>query len=130
MAAVSWWLAVVLAVGTMLILFIAWGFRCSDDDTQLDSQIDDSAAQQHHTPLMRERAEPVAAPRGTTQDSTASVDSNAPVPNRLCCVCQAKKISVVVIPCGHACMCRKCSFAASKCPVCAGSIQAQQRFFW
>jgi hypothetical protein len=131
------WLAVILAVGTMLILFIAWGFRCQrNDDTEYDPA-ERTTAPPMRTPLMRENTDNIVAaaqpptPRGTTGgESTVISEGGAPTEPRTCCVCMVKPIQVVVIPCGHACMCRKCSFQVSKCPVCRLDIQAQQRFFW
>ena len=131
------WLAVILTVGTMLILFIAWGFRCRPDDYDDDDDAQTARAAAR-SPLVREQADHVAAaaspptPRGSnmasTDGSSAGGDEETVV-QRLCCVCMDKKIQVVVIPCGHACMCRKCSFRVDNCPVCRLDIQAQQRFY-
>ena len=121
----------------MLVLFIAWGFRCQAEED--DSGV--RAAEQvpaGRSPLLREQTDQVVAaaspptPRGSnyaTSDSTEGPADDEPVSPRLCCVCLERRIQVVVIPCGHACMCRKCSFRLSKCPVCRLDIQAQHRFY-
>ena len=92
-------------------------------------------------PLMREQhdqvvaaASPPTPPRGSVCTSASEASEIAPgdeqpLAQRLCCVCLDKRIQAVVIPCGHACMCRKCSFRVTKCPVCRLDIQAQQRFY-
>ena len=134
------WLAVILTVGTMLILFIAWGFRCRPDDFDEDERARPGAQAPARNPLLREDNAAVLAaaspptPRGsegaTTEQSTeAPPEDDEPLSQRLCCVCLDRRIQVVVIPCGHACMCRKCSFRVHKCPVCRLDIQAQQRFY-
>ena len=113
----------------------AEGLDADDYDDDDDAQTARAAAR---SPLVREQADHVAAaaspptPRGSnmasTDGSSAGGDEETVV-QRLCCVCMDKKIQVVVIPCGHACMCRKCSFRVTKCPVCRLDIQAQQRFY-
>jgi len=134
------WLAVILTVGTMLVLFIAWGFRCQDDSS-------DEEMQQHtpRDPLLREASGAAAAAarpptqRGTTENPSTADNSitgagmggsEGPSSRRTCCVCLAKPIQVVLIPCGHACLCRRCSRKLETCPLCRLQIQATQRFYF
>ena len=129
---------VILTVGTMLILFIAWGIRCRAEEDAQEAGAGEQAPV-GRSPLLREQTEQVVAaaspptPRGsncaTTTDSTEGPADDELQAPRLCVVCLDKRIQVVVIPCGHACMCRKCSFRVTKCPVCRLDIQAQQRFY-
>lgn len=131
-----------LTVGTLLVLFIAWGFRCSDaDDTTMDGETE-SRAQRHRAPLLREvpdRAAAAARPptvRGDTEATTSSSLTGAgtgadnSLQRRTCCVCLSKPLQVVLIPCGHACVCRKCSRMLDTCPLCRLDIQATQRFYF
>ena len=46
--------------------------------------------------------------------------------NSVCCICLSTKINTICIPCGHACMCKKCSNDYDKgdgCPICRKTIQ-------
>jgi hypothetical protein len=135
------WLAVILTVGTMLVLFIAWGFRCNEDDDDL-TQIENAGGGPRH-PLLREASERAAAAarpptiRGTTENYTEDVSCTgagsseaASLQRRTCCVCLAKPLQVVLIPCGHACVCRRCSRKLETCPLCRNDIQATQRFYF
>lgn len=127
------WLAIILTVGTMLILFIAWGFRCRQES---DEEPGHAGPRTNNDPLLREAPEraaqaavnPVSA-RGTTTTNTLNSDEAASEPIRRCVVCLSKPPQVVMIPCGHACTCRKCSRQLDKCPLCRLDIQACQRFY-
>ena len=46
--------------------------------------------------------------------------------NGVCCICLSNKTNTICIPCGHACMCKKCGNGYDKndgCPICRKNIQ-------
>ncbi|NXK47889.1 XIAP ligase, partial [Chauna torquata] len=48
---------------------------------------------------------------------------------KLCKICMAKNISVVLIPCGHLVACKECAEAVNKCPLCCTNIIKRQKIF-
>lgn len=48
---------------------------------------------------------------------------------KLCKICMAKDISVVLIPCGHLVACKECAEAVNKCPLCCTNIIKRQKIF-
>ena len=49
--------------------------------------------------------------------------------DNICVVCWNAPRSVVLVPCGHLCMCRTCSEQLKQCPTCRQEIQLRQRVF-
>ncbi|NWW87348.1 XIAP ligase, partial [Rhynochetos jubatus] len=48
---------------------------------------------------------------------------------KLCKICMAKDISVVLIPCGHLIACKECAEALAECPLCRTDIMRRQEIF-
>ncbi|NXW06124.1 XIAP ligase, partial [Fregetta grallaria] len=48
---------------------------------------------------------------------------------KLCKICMAKDISVVLIPCGHLVACKECAEALNECPLCRTNIMKRQEVF-
>ncbi|NXY49030.1 XIAP ligase, partial [Ceuthmochares aereus] len=48
---------------------------------------------------------------------------------KLCKICMAKDISVVLIPCGHLVACKECAGALTECPLCRTDIMKRQEVF-
>ncbi|NXG79696.1 XIAP ligase, partial [Baryphthengus martii] len=48
---------------------------------------------------------------------------------KLCKICMAKDISVVLIPCGHLVACKGCAEAFNECPLCRTDIMKRQEIF-
>ncbi|KAM9274031.1 E3 ubiquitin-protein ligase XIAP isoform 1-T5 [Morus bassanus] len=48
---------------------------------------------------------------------------------KLCKICMAKDISVVLLPCGHLVACKECAEALNECPLCRTNIMKRQEIF-
>ena len=63
----------------------------------------------------------------------AAPSAPAPQPERAaaaeCAVCWENAVTHIVTPCGHFCLCDKCSQGMSKCPMCRGNVQGIFKVF-
>lgn len=62
-------------------------------------------------------------------DKKASRRSPGGIQGTECIICMTKEVQVVNVPCGHACMCRKCARRCRRCPVCRELIVRRQKMY-
>ena len=48
---------------------------------------------------------------------------------KLCTICYESPIEVTLVPCGHQCICERCSKKMGQCPMCRVRIEQRVRFF-
>jgi len=90
-------------------------------NTELQQYKQQRQQQQQHTPATKP-AETVAVPSGQQEGE-----------QEMCCICMARAVDSVCIPCGHICMCTACGealrFRGHDCPLCRQGIRAVQKVY-
>ncbi|KFV66793.1 Baculoviral IAP repeat-containing protein 7-B, partial [Dryobates pubescens] len=71
--------------------------------------------------------------RDGSRDSTVNLSTEEKLrrlqEEKLCKICMAKDISVVLIPCGHLVACKECAEPFDDCPLCRTNIMKKQEVF-
>lgn len=49
---------------------------------------------------------------------------------KMCTACYVQCVNVVIIPCGHACLCMRCARRVNICPMCRGPIRRLQVMYY
>lgn len=65
----------------------------------------------------------------SNQSFTSSTCTGDSAPANDCVVCMDAPVSHVVVPCGHMCLCGRCSAAVDQCPVCRATVQSMMRVY-
>lgn len=63
----------------------------------------------------------------TRKERRQRARANEEIPeNQLCTVCRTNPKEVVLLPCGHVCICEDCNIdIVDQCPVCRAEIQSR-----
>lgn len=107
------------------------------DGREGNGHSDGSAAEEHGGGASRGTEEHPGVCSSDGVDEEEDIDrikerlkrGHGPLAGVLCGVCLDRPVQVCVIPCGHVCMCRRCSRRVRRCPVCRSVVGRRQKLF-
>lgn len=80
------------------------------------------------TPAAQDKVEQSPSPQ--KPNLRDELDKSKEENNKLCCICLDQPKSIVLLPCGHICVCEGCGKSVQQCPLCRENVQGRSKVYW
>ncbi len=65
----------------------------------------------------------------TLQPRNVALSQNAASSSPTCSICMDQPSIMVLVPCGHLCLCQQCAYAQQRCPICRATVAQMVRTY-